>query len=43
MFGVPFHMLSRLFFLPDRTQVDRAYEIRVAAQETVPELAQANS
>ena len=36
-------MLSRLFFLPDRTQVDRAYEIRVAARETIAELAQVNS
>jgi hypothetical protein len=42
MFGVPFHVLSRLFFLPHRDKVDRAYEVRLAARETIPELAQAS-
>jgi lipopolysaccharide/colanic/teichoic acid biosynthesis glycosyltransferase len=43
MLGVPFHVLSRLFLLPDRGRVEHAYESRIAAQETLPELAQAGS
>jgi lipopolysaccharide/colanic/teichoic acid biosynthesis glycosyltransferase len=42
MAGVPYHIITRAFLLPNQAQAERAYQIRTEASETLPELAHAS-
>jgi lipopolysaccharide/colanic/teichoic acid biosynthesis glycosyltransferase len=43
MLGVPYHVITRAFGLPKKDAAERAYEVRIAARETLAELVQASS
>ncbi len=42
MAGVPYPLVTRAFRLPNKDLAERAYEVRIGGQETLPELAQVN-
>ncbi len=38
MVGIPYHLVTRAFRLPNKDLAERAYEVRIGRQETLPEL-----